>query len=131
MAGRTFRYKWRAVIRIDYEHAPEDSRLVPAAEENSKRAARRGHVEASWGEGGGGRGALHLLREGGAEGCCDMTDEGGEGGLRHEDDKMKRGAGAGNKMRERRGGGNILEPLSSALHCDVGAGGGGGGGDGL
>ena len=36
-------------------------------------------------------------------------------GLRHEDDKIKRGAGVGNKMRERRAGGMILAWLSRAL----------------
>jgi hypothetical protein len=43
---------------------------------------------------------------------------------------MKRRTGAGNKMRERREGGQTFGRLSRALNCEVGAGGGEGGGGG-
>ena len=49
-----------------------------------------------------------MLRHHGREGRVD---------LRHEDDKIKRGAGVGNKMRERHAGGMILAWLSRALLC--------------
>ncbi len=40
-----------------------------------------------------------MLREGSAEGCCNITDKGGEGGLRHQVGKMKQ-MGSGGEQNE-------------------------------
>ncbi len=73
------------ILSIHNECAPQDSRLVPVPKSDFEVNARKeeGKGRGLGNIGGKGGGGLHLLRQGSAEGCCDITDEGG-GRQRHD-----------------------------------------------